>query len=176
MKKKLLLVTACLIFGYAHADGFGRSGHGRADAPPHTGCWVPGGTPGWPLFQHLRYLRGFISVPGLKRCTRGTDMFLDNRLSNRHYFGVRTCRSNVVNGICDESSIRINKQLINSFADRRGTARNSVQLFNWCHEIGHSFGLNHSSVSSSGYNCMRTGFRSDSKYLNHHRVHVKNDL
>jgi len=176
MRKTILLMACltCLSVGSVQADTFGRGS--KADDKVHIGCWVPNPrigsiSPG--LSAAFQYINKFtpVSVRWNSSCARGTDMHLDDRLSNRNLFGVRSCKSGVVNGVCDESRVKINRNKINSAVAR--SRQSQAQAVVWCHEIGHSLGLPH---SSRGGTCMRIGELSDLFYKSHHRNHLHSGL
>lgn len=182
--KKLIILAACLVFGYAHADQFGTN-HGKADDKDHSGCWVPNPslsrfdifTSRTALHHNLAYLQTLnLVVSWPQSCASGTDMFLDDRLNDSRYFGIRYCRTSVVAGKCNESSVQINRETINAIAESTGVNTLKARQSIWCHEIGHSLGLLDSTSSSSGGNCMKLGLHLETRFHSHHEHHVNNDL
>jgi hypothetical protein len=187
-KRKLIAYCGALAgvaatVSVARGDTFGTACCGKADSKAHWACWVP--DPGaanipfalWEyLFDYLNdevNVAAGITVPWSNTCEAGTDMFLDNRLSNPNNWGLQFCRTAVVNGICAESSVQINDSKIVTDAAAQGLWVEAVREFNWCHEGGHSLGLNH---LASGSECLRSGVQTFTTYGSHHLGHLNNDL
>jgi hypothetical protein len=180
----LILVAGAAAASLAvKADTFGTACCGKADNKDHFACWVPdpgASTIPWAIWQYLfgymneeAYEASDVFVWWDSTCAAGTDMFLDNRLANDSFLGLEFCRVSVVNGICTEAAVQINDDEIVEQAAAFSLWVEDVRQHNWCHEGGHSLGLNHVSDSSS---CLQTGVQTITPYSAHHLDHMDTDL
>lgn len=176
----LAFIVAATTAVVATGDPYPGANAGGADDKAHWACWVP--DPGtefipWALKFYLNFLEGYmnnaagITVPWSSTCAAGTDMFLDDRLSNSGLYGLRTCRVAIVNNVCGESSVMINDSKIVADATNAGLSPDAVREYNWCHEGGHSLGLDHDT-----YSCMMTGLNTVDTYSGHDIDHIDEDL
>jgi hypothetical protein len=185
LRKRLVLLSVASLMvtaTFAQAHQFGTPG--IADDKSHSACWVP--NPSAPTIPYAlwQYLYGYlndeinvaagVTVPWDWTCAAGTDMFLDNRLANPSFYGLQFCKNyDAFANVCLESSVSINDGLIVTDATNNGLSVEAVREYNWCHEGGHSLGLNHTTTSSD---CLRTGLNTFKTYNLHHIAHLNIDL
>lgn len=178
----LALASLVATATFAHAHNFGSPG--IAEDKAHSACWVPNPSTSTIPYALWQYLYGYlddevnaaagITVPWDWTCAAGTDMLLDDRLANPNFYGFHVCQDhNVHTNKCHSNSVMINDGLIVQDATAAGLAVEAVREFNWCHEGGHSFGLNHSTTTSD---CLRTGLQTFNTYNLHAISHLTHSL
>lgn len=185
--KSSFVAIICTFFTFTslstEADTFGHAS-GKADNKIHFVCWVPyasgGGNAPAELNDHLTYINttvfpqsGVYAYP--YPCVPLVDAFFDDDLNNPTLYGVEYCRIFPLSqpgNRCVEADVKINNTTITADAQAAGKSVSAVKRFNWCHETGHSFGLNH----TTGSNCLNTGLQTYQSYSSHHIQHLNNDL
>lgn len=181
IKLVLYSMTALLLlFSFsAQADFFGGP---KADNKVHFVCWVPWASTRRPappeLNSHLTYLNlqvypatgvHAVSYP----CEPLVDVFYDDSLNDAVNYGLYTCKRFQIPTLttCIEADVLINPTLIEIAADILNISASDMKEANWCHETGHSFGLNHYPTG-----CLKQEAHTLRTYDPHHIAHLKNDL
>jgi hypothetical protein len=180
--KPVVILLSTIIFWLASiipatADPFPAAGFGKADNKTHFVCW-DGGAFNYPeLNSHLSYINTSVySLTGAYvvawPCEPLVDVFYNDNFVHPTIVGQQTCRVPLVGDVCIESDVRINPTLITSAAQAAGVSPSAFRRTVWCHETGHSFGMEHASDD-----CMISGKVATAiHYSFHHLVHVRLDL
>ena len=181
--EKLLGITALILLLSAQgvsADSF-PTAQGKADNKNHFVCWVPWASTGRPapaaLNNHLRYAASTLYYQTGARvipwgCVPLVDVFLNDDLRDGGLLGQRYCRVWPLSAgnVCVESSVRVNTPLVKRVAIAKKLHQSSFEQHVWCHEYGHSFGLQHHGASGD---CMTNVMEATLRYKSDHIYHIK---
>jgi hypothetical protein len=170
----ILALIALFTYAPAHADYWGPI---TADNKNHYYCWAGSGDVDDALWGFVYTFDNFIG-PGIGvdlipwSCESLVDAWYSNTLSSGEY-GNWTC-VNLSGTLCIESTVRINPSTIQTAADTLGHYVYSAKWKVWCHETGHSFGMQHKPHSGQcmveGLTALYSGYDSDQL------GHLENDL
>jgi hypothetical protein len=104
-------------------------------------------------------------------CVPLVDAFYDDDLSDPGLLGLYECQVYADPGIwttCIEADVKINKYSIALTAQQTpGVSASALRKSTWCHETGHSYGLNH--LNSD---CMTLNVNTSSTYGGHNINHL----
>lgn len=174
-----LLIYARQSSADTYAEGPPNGGY-EPDDKSHWGCWELGGStiPG-PLYEFFWEDSSTYGLTPLwhSACESRTDMWLRDDLVDNSppiVLGSYSCLSFWNNGECDRSRITVN----DGWYSANSSDWYCEMYHDWCHEIGHSLGLKHSSNTG----CLRSGMLngcgsgSDGIYEGHHQDHITDDI
>lgn len=182
MEKIIGIATLILLLSAQglSADSF-PTAQGKADNKNHFVCWVPWASTGRPapaaLNNHLRYAASTLYYQTGARvitypCVPLVDVFLDDDLRDNRLLGQRRCRVWPLSpgNVCIESSVRINPYAVKKVAQIKNLSESLFEQHVWCHEYGHSFGLQHHGASGD---CMTNLMETTRSYSSHHLTHIR---
>ncbi len=163
----------------SQADPFGNP---RADNKVHFVCWVPyastGRTAPAELNNYLTYVNqsvfpktGVYAYP--YPCESLVDVFYDDDLRDDRYLGIRFCNQYTDGtNVCIEGEVKININAIATAAAQNNVSETALRQSTWCHETGHTFGLQHAEDGS----CLTETTTPYQTYSAHQYQHLLNDL
>lgn len=155
----------------AVADPFGVGGSNTgwlADNHDHDWCWSTNFTV-QTMRDHATDSHNYLnssatnfSGGSFQTCNSGTDVYWQ-AFNTTAYRGQYQCDDRSGN-VCDNADVRI--------STNTSTLPTNERRKTMCHELGHSTGATHHSVS--GWGCMISGTSTSQTYVTHTRTHMSN--